>query len=62
VSGPEEGFGPPDERLREALERELGEVPRESPSEPPPEVPAEGESDKRESEECESRDEVEDGE
>jgi hypothetical protein len=49
MSGSEEHFGPPDERLRETLERELGEVPPESPSEQPPEVPAEGDADERES-------------
>jgi hypothetical protein len=48
VSGPEETFGPPDERLREALERELGEVPPESPSEPQHEPPSKEESDERE--------------
>jgi hypothetical protein len=30
---PEEGGGPPAERLREILRRQFGEVPRESPSE-----------------------------
>jgi hypothetical protein len=49
MSGPEEKFGRPDEHLRETLERELGEVPPESPSEPPPEVKKEGESEERES-------------
>lgn len=49
MSGPEETFGPPDEHLRETLERELGEVPPESPSEPQREAPSEKESDERES-------------
>ena len=31
---PDEPGGPPARRLREQLERELGEVPSESPSEP----------------------------
>jgi hypothetical protein len=31
---PDEPGGPPARRLREQLERELGEVPQESPSEP----------------------------
>jgi hypothetical protein len=48
ANGPEERFGPPDEHLRETLEREHGEVPPESPSEPAEEAtPAEGERDKR---------------
>jgi hypothetical protein len=33
-TGDDFGMGPPDEHLREVLERELGEVPPESPSEP----------------------------
>jgi hypothetical protein len=38
MSGSEEKFGTPDERLRATLERELGEVPPESPSQPTPKV------------------------
>jgi hypothetical protein len=51
MSGSEEQFGPPDKRLRETLERELGEVPPESPSEPPAEPETEGDADERESRE-----------
>lgn len=51
MSGPDEQFGPPDEHLRETLERERGKVPAESPSEPPPEAQTEGDADERESRE-----------
>lgn len=54
--------GPPAERLREQLRRELGEVPRESPSEPAEGESAEGEEPAEGKEPAEDNEPAEDDE
>jgi len=62
MNEPEQPGGPPAERLREQLERELGEVPADSPTEPDEQSGRDEESDESDEAEAGDQDESESGE